>query len=74
MESWKNRYNLFYTLNMLNHVLNVEVVTRSFMFNISLSKSLEIYFDAFIFLSGDRKDSKHALFNWNTSDEIKDEP
>jgi len=48
---------------MLNHVLNVEVVTRSFMFSISLSKSLEIYFDAFIFLLGDRKDSKHALFN-----------
>jgi hypothetical protein len=58
---------------MLNHVLNVEAVIRSFMFSISLSKSLEIYLDALIFLLGDRKDSKHAFFNWNTSDEIKDE-
>jgi hypothetical protein len=48
---------------MLNHVLNVEAVIRSFMFSISLSKSLEIYLDALIFLSGDRKDSKHAFFN-----------
>ena len=59
---------------MLNHVLNVEVVTRSFMFSISLSKSLKIYFNAFIFLPGDGKDSEHALFNWNTSDETKDKP
>lgn len=48
---------------MLNHVLNVEAVIRSFMFSISLSKSLEIYLDALIFLLGDRKDSKHAFFN-----------